>query len=133
MTDNTKSFAGGLRAGTYNCTAPFATFIVSPNLIQIDASGKNFSFNEDQVIGLKKRRGGLQIHHIINDIPNLIVFWCNPEKVMTAIESVGFLPCASGEPNPDDEYELHKYLKIILFGFLCAIVILAVVLMTLSK
>lgn len=133
MKSEQKSFIGGLRAETYNCTAPFAKLTVRSNNISINALGRRFNFNPEEIIGFKIRSGGIQFHHINKNYPKLIVFWCNPQKVLSEIESIGFRPCAQGVPDSDDEYELHKYLHIVGFGFLAFILILSITLMALSK
>lgn len=128
-----ETFIGGLRAGTYNCTAPFAKVAITSDQFFINALGRKFQFTPNDIIGFKKRNGGIQVHHIKKEYPNLIIFWCNPDKVLQVIKTIGFIPCAPGGPDSDDEYELHKYLHLVGFGFLAFIIVLAITLMIISK
>lgn len=134
MTGSKTTIIGGLRAEIWNYTFPFATLTVSHDILKIGILGfKKFSFRPDQIIGFKKRRGGYQIYHNVEEYPALVIFWGNPDKISAAVQSAGFVPTAQGELDDDDEYQLHRYLHIVGFSFLIFIIVLGVTLMILSK
>ncbi|HZD60718.1 MAG TPA: hypothetical protein VE439_09750 [Anaerolineae bacterium] len=109
-----KTFVGGLRAELWNWTFPFAALCASRDQLIITVLGeKKYIFTPDQVVGIKKRFGGIQIFHNIASYPTLIIFWYfNPSKVLKAIESIGFTPLAAGDMD-DSEYQTQRQFAVV--------------------
>jgi hypothetical protein len=129
-----KSITGALSAGTYFYGLLSSKLSVTKEQLQISAFGiKNFVFRPENVIELKKRKFGLQILHNISDYPSFIMFWGNPDKIMSVVKSADFDAVAQDRPDHDDEYQLYTYLFITGAFFLLSLFVLAVVLMILSR
>ena len=134
MVTSDKSITGALSAGTYYYGLLSSKLSVTNEQLKISAFGiKNFVFMPENIVALKKRKFGLQILHNISDYPSFIVFWGNPDKIISVVKSADFDPIVQDGPDHDDEYQLYNYLFIAGAFFLLSLFVLAAVLMILSR
>ena len=144
-----RSYTGGIRAGIFNATYPFAELTVSKETLQIRIripwtrlliGVSELSFRPCDIVAFRKRGrwwlwrwmfGGLQIFHNIKEYPTPIVFWGNPDKVEKIITSTGFVPEAPGEPDPY-EWQSVRLGIIVGLSFLGIILVLSIVMIILG-
>ena len=94
-------FTGGLRAGNYNSSWPFATLTLTPDRMTLQGGGRVWVFAKYEIVRLTKHRGwlsvGLRIQHDKPELPEFLVFWvtCLPfgngfEKFSEQARSLGY-------------------------------------------
>jgi hypothetical protein len=128
MTLPYKEIAGGLRAGSFNVTFPFARLRVDRDELQLTAPGiGTIRLRPDQIVELKRYKsflsGGYLVYHKVKEFPVPIVFWGNPNKIDKMMDEVGFRPTGSGEI----DYSQETGLRVVRLVFLMLILVIVVI------
>lgn len=95
---------GGARIGFVNYTWPLATLecdasqlCVATTMFGLFETGRH-RLTRDQVVSIEPYGvipvigDGIRIRHTAPDVPEKIIFWCNPDSTLKAIASAGFIP-----------------------------------------
>lgn len=131
-----KEISGGLRAGLYNVTFPFAKLKISSNDIIIIAPCLNtIQLSAAQVIKLDRYKSilgkGYAIYHNAIEYPTPLIFWGNPNKIEQIIKEVGFIYCEIGTVDIS-QITSQKIISIIFSMLIGFIVIIGILIMLLS-
>lgn len=93
---------GGARIGFVNYTWPLATLDCDANQICVTTSmfglfeTGRYRLTRDQVVSIAPYGiipvlgDGIRIRHTASDVPEKIIFWCNPDSTLKAIANAGF-------------------------------------------
>ncbi len=137
MTTSPK-IVGGLNAGSFRASFPFASITASPELIQIHCKGLDgFASNPivlkpNDVNGFKKNfswiGGGFYIFSNNPDHPKPLVFFSNPDKIEKLIKDSGFKALGTGPNDLVDELMVKSVtyvgVGLVLFYLLFAVVMM---------
>lgn len=95
---------GGARIGFVNYTWPLATLdcdasqlCVATTMFGLFETGRH-RLTCDQVVSIEPYGiipvlgDGIRIRHTAPDVPEKIIFWCDPDSTLRAIASAGFIP-----------------------------------------
>ncbi len=95
---------GGARIGFVNYTWPLATLdcdasqlCVATTMFGLFEMGR-YRLTRDQVVSIEPYGfipvigDGIRIRHKSPDVPEKIIFWCNPDSTLKAITNTGFIP-----------------------------------------
>lgn len=95
---------GGARIGFVNYTWPLATLdcdasqlCVATTMFGLFETGR-YRLTRDQVVSIEPYGvipvigDGIRIRHTAPDVPEKIIFWCNPASTLKAIANAGFIP-----------------------------------------
>ena len=123
-----KEITGGVRAGIYNVTFPFAKLRVSSNELQILAPGlDNIQLNSNQVIGFAEYGSllgkGYIIYHNVRAYPTPLIFWANPDKIDQIIKEAGFVCCGIGTIDTSQEAS-SKAISLVFFFLILSIIMI---------
>lgn len=104
------SAVGGSQIGWVSASWPFAKLVVSKQQLTLSCLGR-YVFEPQQIAALEPHGSipffarGVRIVHSRADYPAKMIFWClgSPEKLISRIRDIGFLPKGSVAAMPPRE------------------------------